>query len=150
MLTEAPPLEVLPSPPRPLTARVRRRAWAEPHVRFWWLAAAALMAAAVYMGVVAYLAWRRELWLVRNGTLVQAKIEQSAGETVAGRPITPEMPVLLSFDWNGQPRRTWGLLEGRGPKEVILSKSSVPIRVDPENPDRWTYRKEPPGLVADL
>ena len=150
MLTEAPPLQTLPPPPRPFTPRVRRRAWAEPHVRFWWLAAAALLAAGLYMGVVAYVAWRREVWLVRNGTVVQAKVEQSAGETVAGRPISPESGVLLSFDWNGQRRQTWGVLEGQSPKEVILTKSTVPIRVDPENPDRWTYRKEPPGLMADL
>src|SRR5688572_23195450 len=150
MLTDTPPVETLPPPPRPLTPRVRRRAWAEPHVRFWWLAAAALVAAGVYMVAVEYTAWRREVWLVRNGTPVQAKLEQSAGETVAGRPVPHDLSVLLIYEWEGRQRQSWGLLEGRGPKEVILTKSTIPIRVDPNNPDRWTYRKEPPGIVADL
>ena len=150
MLAESPPVETLPPPPRPLTPRVRRRAWAEPHVRFWWLAAAALVAAGVYMFIVNYVAWRREAWLIRNGTLVQAKLERSGGEVLAGRPVEPEQGVLLSFDWNGRKHETWGTLRGRAPKVIILTKSTVAIRVDPADPDRWTYRKEPPSLAADL
>jgi hypothetical protein len=119
-------------------------------VRFWWLAAAALVAAAVYMFVVNYVAWRREAWLIRNGTLVQAKLEKSGGEVLPGRPVEPEQGVLLSFDWNGGRHESWGTLWGRAPKEVILTKSTVTIRVDPADPDHWTYRKEPPSLAADL
>jgi hypothetical protein len=119
-------------------------------VRFWWLAAAALVAAGTYMLVVNYVAWRRMVWLIRNGTLVQAKLERSGGEVLAGRPVLPEQGVLLSFDWNGRRHETWGGLDGRAPNEVILTKSTVAIRVDPADPDRWTYRKEPPSLMADL
>jgi hypothetical protein len=119
-------------------------------VRFWWLAAAALVAAGLYMLVVNYVAWRRMALLIRNGTLVQAKLERSGGEILAGRPVLPEQGVLLSYDWNGQRHQSWGGLDGRAPNEVILTKSTITIRVDPANPDRWTYRKEPPSLAADL
>jgi hypothetical protein len=73
-----------------------------------------------------------------------------AAEVLAGRPVEPEVPVLVSFEWKGQQLRSWGILQGRRPKEVILTKSTVPIRVHPEDPERWTYRTEPPSLAADL
>src|SRR5215213_829827 len=98
MLAETPSVQTLPPPPRPLTPRVRRRAWAEPHVRFWWLAAVALVAAGVCMVVVQYREWRREVWLVENGTPVKARIEQAGGEVVGGRPIAPGGAVLLSYE----------------------------------------------------
>ena len=150
MVSDTASTQTLSPPPRPLTPGVRRRAWTEPHVRFWWLAGAALVAAGAYMLVVNYVAWRREVWLIRNGTLVNATIERSNAEVLAGRPVAPEMSVMLAFDWKGEQVRSWGTLEGRRPKEVILTKSTVPIRVHPDDPERWTYRREPPGLAADL
>jgi hypothetical protein len=150
MASDTASMETLPPPPRPLTPRVRRRAWAEPHVRFWWIVAAVLVAAGVYMLVINYVAWRREVLLIRDGIPVKAYIERSASEVLGGRPVAPEMPVVASFEWQGDQHKSWGLLEGRTRNETILTKSTVTIRVDPKNPDRWTYRKEPRGLAADL
>jgi hypothetical protein len=82
---------------------------------------------------------------------VKARVEQAGGERVGGRAVPPGVSVQLSYDWEGQRRESWGMLEGREPPdEVILTKSTIPIRVDPEDPQRWTYRRQPPGIVADL
>jgi hypothetical protein len=112
--------------------------------------AAALLAAGVYVVVFQYMRWRGEVWLIRNGTPVQGKIEQSGGERIAGRPVLPGASILLSYDWNGERRESWGTLVGHDATQMVLTKSMVTVRVDPSAPDRWTSRREPPSLLPDL
>ena len=131
-------------PPREVTARVRSRAWTEPHVRFWWMAAAVLFLIGVYFVISQYLTLRRQAWLVREGTVVQALVLQAGSEEARDKLIPPDNPVSLEFEWpaeSGRKVRVQGYLEGR--TEHIPVKGLVPIRIDPNNPRFWTARIDP-------
>lgn len=145
--TERTTLDALPAPPRPVTARARRRAWADPGVRFWWLAAAVLLAAAAYMAFVGHRAWSHQAWLSQSASVVQAKVVQASGQVFGSRAAPPDADVMLSFDWNGRPHQATGRLADRKPGEFVIVGSTVPIRVNPANPDDWTSfdRPPPPG-----
>ena len=154
MQTNTPDASPLPPTPRPLTPRVRSRSWADPHVRFWWLAAAAVAAVAAYLAVSGFLAWRRTARLVERGTPVTAEAVEVDAETLRtsvggkGRPKPPDSVVRLSFDFNGSKRQVTGTLDGR--TDFISVGDSVPLRIDPDDPAEWTARTTPPPLLPDL
>ncbi len=137
-------------PPRNVTPRARRRAWAEPRVRLWWLLALGLSLVTLYYLLTQYWGWSLEKWLIREGVPIDAKVE-IAGDIpvpVPGRRQPPDAHVQLAFDWQGKEHRVLGWLEGR--KEVIITGDLVPIRVDPHNPDHWTARTDPPELWHEM
>src|SRR5436190_23958356 len=68
-----------PDAPRPVTPRVRRRAWTEPHVRFWWLLTLAMLVIGVYVCGREFLTWSREVRLMREGRLVEAEVTRAGG-----------------------------------------------------------------------
>lgn len=138
----------LPDPPRPATPRVRRRAWTEPRVRLWWLAAAAVLAAGVYFLATRYYNWRRDLNVIRNGTEVQAFVYSAEGFPIPGRRRPPTVVVELHYDVGGKTYKVEGYLRGR--TESFVIQSYVPIRVDPADPARWTARTEPVPLTMEL
>lgn len=136
-----------PPPPRPLTKQARRRALAEPHVRFWWLAGLALVAIALYLLIYAVVIWSREAYLIRNGQVVQAYITIADGDPYPHRKA-PESQVEMTFTVNGHEYDVVGVLEGR--TEPVSAKEYVPIRVDPSDPQHWTYRTTPAPLRSQL
>ena len=140
----------LPAPPRPVTGRVRFRAWVDPHVRFWWLSGAGLVVVGVWILLANYLEWHRGERLIRAGTVVQATVAEAAGVSFAGKQMPPDSRVRLQFNFNGQPREVSGYLEGRKQSDFILIGSTVPIRIDPNHPDVWTARTEPTPLPLEL
>ena len=71
----------LTPPPRAVTLVVRRRAWGEPHVRFWWLGAVALFVAAACLLATRYANWREGVALIHSGVPVQAKVLVANGTT---------------------------------------------------------------------
>src|SRR5205823_11674358 len=73
-----PPVE-LPPPPRSLTARARRRSWAEAPVRIWALLAALLALVAAYILVTRVAGIWYDRWLILHGTPVQAKVDSANG-----------------------------------------------------------------------
>lgn len=140
----------LPPPPRPVTPRVRRRAWAEPHVRFWWLTALVLLATGAYLGTAGLVAWRRTVRLIESGTPVRATVVLANGEPVKGKNQPPDSVVRLDFTLDGKPWVVNGRLEGRRPGQFIQVGSTIPIRVDPSDPGRWTARETPPPLGLEM
>jgi hypothetical protein len=65
--------------------------------------------------------------------------------------MPPDSVCELEFDWKGGKHRVRGQLPGhmeRGEHVVTGPASPVPIRVDPNDPDRWTDRKTSPPLLA--
>ena len=145
-MTETAPTDIphLPPPPRPITARARRRAWADPKVRFWWLAAVGLLAATAYMAVAGWRAWAHQAWLSRGGTEVQAKVVRVNDQVLEGRPGPPDAEVTLAFDWKGRPHQTIGRLANRRPGQFVFVGRLEPIRVNPADPNDWTAYAEPP------
>jgi hypothetical protein len=139
----------LPPPPRPITARVRRRAWADPPVRLWWGAALALVLLGLYLCGQQVLSWRRQVWLVEHGTEVTATVKQANNELFR-RKQPGDASVVLAFEWQGKPYQVSGILEGRNPRDQISVEDKVPIRIDPNDPDTWTARGDRPPLGVEL
>lgn len=141
---DASPATELPEPPRPLTGRARRGSWTEPRVRLWWLMAAAVAATGLALLATRYLQWRSDTRLVREGMIVQAFIWASDGFPVPGRNRPPSSQVTLRYNVGGRDYEVVGYLEGR--KEFYVTHTHVPIRVDPDEPSRWTARADPDPL----
>ena len=138
----------LPDPPRPLTPHVRRRLWAEPHVRFWWVLTLVVLGIGLYVGGRQWLVWSREVRLIRSGRVVEAEIMTAAGLSSRWQQLPPDSVVTLRYEVDGKVYDKLGFLKGR--TEFIRVRSKVPIRVDPADPDLWTARAAPASLVQEL
>ncbi len=141
------PSDVVP-PPRPLTPQARRRCWTEPRVRFWWLAGMGLLLAVGYFGTLQTHEWWRRAWLANHGTRVEATLLDPERVLLPGKLMMADVMVLLQFDWKGQPHSATTVLEGR--TQPIIIGSKLPLLVDPDNPDNWTWHTEAPSLAREL
>jgi hypothetical protein len=137
-----------PDAPRPVTPRVRRRAWTEPHVRFWWLLTLAMLLIGVYVCGREFLTWSREARLVREGRLVEGEVMRAGGLSSRWQRLPPDTVVTIQYDVDGKTYTQDGYLKGR--KEYIQVRGKVPIRVNPADPDEWTARTQPPVLAQQL
>jgi hypothetical protein len=137
-----------PDAPRPVTARVRRRAWTEPHVRFWWLLTLAMLVIGVYVCGREFLTWSREARLVREGRPVEAEVTRAGGLSSRWQRLPPDTVVTLQYEVDGKTYTQDGYLKGR--KDYIQVRGKVPIRVDPSDPNVWTSRTQPPVLAQQL
>jgi hypothetical protein len=135
-------------PPRPLTPRARRRAWAEPRVRALWLAAMAAFLVSGYFVTSRYLEWRREAWLITQGLRVNATVTEAGGILLPNKVVPPATPVTLEYEAGGRKVTVQGTLKGR--KEHIMTGGTVPIRVHPEDPEQWTALTAPRSLRMEL
>ena len=145
--TAAPP----PTPPRPLTPIARRRAWGDPRVRFWWGAGLVLIAAAAFLLISRTIAWREDSRLSIEGTVVDAKILQAEESVAPGKTVAGDKPVRLSYSFNGKTYEvTAPYLEGRPSEKFLIVGSTIPIRVDPKDPNNWTPRESPAPLGPEL
>lgn len=137
-----------PPPPRPILPRVRRRAWAEPTVRFWWLMAAALLVLAPIVGAPPVKRWQT-LFRLADQPPVQARLLRTHREAIEGRPVLPGDTVQIEINTGDKPRQLWGTLDGWAQGPLPRVGSTVEIRVDPQNPDVWAVvHKVPPLLTA--
>lgn len=132
----------IPPPPRSIDPRVRRRTWNEPGVRFCWLMGAVLTVVAALFAVDGLQMWRWETALVRDGIPVDATIHTIAGISRAGASFDPSNPVQLQFPWQGQAYLTRGqrVLEDYG--RFVTVGDPVNVRVDPNDPENWTFLTE--------
>ena len=140
-----------PAPPRDVSARIRRRAWLEPHVRFWWLATVVLILAAAYLLVSRYLAWRDASRLIVSGIPVPATVVEVDESVVRGKTEPGDKAVRLEYEY-GQKKYevSAAYLEGRRAEQFLVIGQPITIRVDPNDPDRWTPRESPAPLGQEL
>jgi hypothetical protein len=136
-----------------LTPLVRRRGWTEPSIRVWWLLAIVLLGLILIYALDNLWSWGTESHLIRQGTVVQATVVEANINaanplSIHGENVEPDAELRLKFDWHGKPVQVVGQLDGR--TERIAIGQIVPIRVDPNNPSRWTYRAEPASLAQSL
>lgn len=141
-------MEAPTGPPRPITLRVRRRAWAEPRVRAFAVAGVAAALVCAYFVLSRYLEWRREAWLISQGTRINAVVAEAGGITLANKVVPPATPVTLEYEVNGRKVTVRGTLKGR--KEHILTGGVVPIRIHPDDPETWTALPAPRPLRMEL
>jgi hypothetical protein len=137
-----------PVAPRALTPLARRRAWTEPAVRTWWLIAVAVLLLIVIFAFDRIWSWGVENKLIKSGTSIQAKVIEANGQQVSNLKQPPDSPVQIEFDWHGQVQRPRGFLEGW--TTYIVVGQPVPVRVDPNDPARWTARTESTSLGTAL
>jgi hypothetical protein len=139
-----------PDAPREVTAAVRRRAWAERRVRVWWLLAIVLAVIATYYAVSRLYLWNQERRLITRGQKVQAEVLswERGGEAPKNKVLPPDVNVYLAFTHDGQEHRVFGPLGGR--REQILTRTFVPLYVDPADPTRWTGRTQPADLGREM
>jgi hypothetical protein len=144
----AAPLAALPDPPRPLTPRVRRHSWTEPHARSWGLVASVVTLVTLYFLGAGYYAWWRDVKLIREGREVSAFIYAAEGYPIPGRHRPPTAPVELHYEVDGRKYEVEGFLRGR--TEPFVVQTYVPIHVDPDDPTRWTARTRPDAVWPEM
>lgn len=138
-----------PAPPRAVTRAARGQSWREATVRRWVLATLGIALVVAAIGGRAVSAGRDERRLQRDGTRVEARIEQIYGQTgAADRSVA--RPVLLTFTLpgNAEPTQVPGDTSPMAGRIAVGQR--IPILVDPANPSRWTDRVEPRGWPTVL
>lgn len=138
-----------PPAPREVTRRVRRRAWVEPRVRIWWLAALVVAAIAGALIIDGLRARAHERWLVEHGAHVDAIVAEANSEMVRGRPQPPSSLVRLQFTWKGQVYNT-ALRALPGREKWIVTGSILPIHINPGDPLDWTWLEVPQPLLTQV
>lgn len=137
-----------PDAPRQATPLARRRAWTEPTVRVWWLLAVAIFLLTVVYAVERIWVWNAQGKLIRDGTVIVAKVVEVNGQAITNLKQPPDSMTTLEFDWQGVPQRVRGQLEDH--TDYIVVGQSQSIHVDPADPNNWTARVQPAPLVQSL
>ncbi len=135
---------MIESPPREITPFVRRRAWAEPRVRGWWLLAIVLAVLGVYLGVTQYFDWSRLNRAISSGVTVPATVLAVEGDGRKGKSVSAGAPVVITYDYQGKTYQKEGTLSGMTGSARV--GDAVPLHIDPADPDNWTARNIVPAL----
>jgi hypothetical protein len=136
-------------PPRDLTPAVRRRAWGDPLVRFWWLTAAVMLLIALVLATMSYLEWSRLARAIRPGVVVMAKLTSTEGDTRVGRSVTSTMRIGMDFTYNGKEYKdVQGVLTGL--QQQVRVGDQIPLHIDPNDPLNWTVRDKLPPLALAM
>ena len=133
-----------------LTPGLGRRAWAEPHVRLWWVTALVVLGAGLYVAADQTAEWYKEVRLIRHGIPVTAKVVSVNYETMPGNSQPGDGFVVLGFYLKGQPHSVNGHLSGRPPSQFIKVGEKIDILIDPNDSLVWTSRQQPAPLSSEL
>ena len=142
------PESAIPAIPRPVTPKVRHRAWHEPAVRFWWLAMAVILVASLFMATTRLWDWWEESSLLRNGVVITAMAYDGNGSRIKNRPITADMEVFVEYEYQGKAYKQRGKLIVQG--MPLLTGNPFEIHISPKNPDLWTDLQSVPALYSRL
>jgi hypothetical protein len=138
------PTTSFPAPPRRITARARRRSWNESNVRLWMILAVVVGVITAYFTVQQLREALSERRLIREGRAVEARVEQFGQRgTMANIRRGEAFAVTVTYPGaNGEPRQSEGLFIAEQDRRLSVG-DTIEIRVDPNDPDRWTTRSEP-------
>lgn len=133
---------MLPPAPRERSAFARRRAWADPRVRFWWLTGLLLLSVGIFFTGQGWLTWHRLDLLVRQGVPVEAKISATYNDvnqrlTLPGKAGNASYPITVQFPWHGSDYETKPSLV-IGYHGFLVVGNTLYIRVNPNDPEEWT------------
>ncbi len=141
----------VPATPRPISSRAKRRSWAELPVRPWLLLSGIVALITIYFFVSRIMEVRSDRWLIQNGTPVDAQFIHIGGDTVPKpRPRYEPLAAAITFALDGKPVRLDIMLDAKPGAERVQIGKPFPIRVDPNNPERWTEQTEPRAWLHEL
>jgi hypothetical protein len=148
----APPADA----PREVNGLVSRRAWTEPRARLFWLLALGVLLVTLYLLVIHIASWSGEHRLFKNGTQLSAVVIRAQSDihdiTLPDKTMPPDTLCTIRFDWDGKPYEPAAdyLAEHMERGEHIITGPNHPvkIRVDPNDPEKWTDRTEPPPFFS--
>jgi hypothetical protein len=131
-----------PAVPRAITANARRRSWAEPRVRNWWLMAIAIFLVALWLVGVRVYGSQSDRWLINHGVRVEADILDVEGNTLK-KQYSPEENLRFHLSWRMPDGKIHTANERLKAQRTALGPGKkVPLYVDPNNPNHWTDRVE--------
>jgi hypothetical protein len=131
-----------PPPPRAISKNARRRSWAEPRVRSWWMMAAVLFLIALWFVGVRVYASSKDYWLIKHGVRVEADVIDVAGNPLK-KIYEPELNLPFHMTWRMPDGKTHTVNERlKAQRQALGPGIKVPLYVDPGNPDHWTDRLE--------
>ena len=134
---------------RPITPRARWRAWLDPRVRFAWGIGVVLAIIGLGFAAEALIAYRADLYVIQHGTPVNAVVKEANDYTKSTNSQAPDALVVLGFDWHGEMHLTpSGRLPNR--RERITPGDIIPLHVNPDNPDDWTWLSTPAPLMPRM
>jgi hypothetical protein len=147
-----PSTPTLPPPPRPVSRRASRRSWNERPVRVWLLSLLVVAGATGYFLVERVGRAKYERDLIFNGTRVNATIaafEGSSYDRTFARERGPQVTLRYTPAGATQPVTFDDRLTPGIPGTLRVG-GTLEIRVDPDDPNRWTDRTEPRPWSAEL
>lgn len=129
----------LPSAPRSITPRARRRSWAELPVRPWIILALVSSIVVIFFLVTRIREAISDRWLVNNGVDVVATFVSVNSDPVAKRwSRNDAMPAAIAFEWNKKPVRIEiPRLEPKAGAYAVIGEK-LKIKIDPNDPQKWT------------
>jgi hypothetical protein len=137
-------------PPRSLTSIAKRRSWAELPVRVWLVLTITVAIVTVYFTIMRVHEAMQDRWLILHGLDVNAKFTIVSGDSFPKRrPRNESMPATIQYSVNGVPYTLDISLESK-PFGFAMVGTDFPIKVDPDDPTRWTEETVPRPWVQEL
>ena len=103
-----------------------------------------LLAAGVWFIIDGERGYSHDQWLIRDGLKIDAKITVAAADTLPNRIKPADSIVTIEFPWKaGSYSPHARPLEGRKQGDSIITGTTLPIHVNPDNPEDWTWLDTP-------
>lgn len=130
--------------------RLLTRSWMEMPVRPWLAVTGLMLLAALGIGIYNFRTAVEERRLIGSGTPVQAVVVDLGRDT---RQLPRDEPVRVTLEYTipgSQKTIRSERMIHRQTGGLIRLRDQIPIRFDPESPEVWTARTEPPPLLQSM
>lgn len=130
--------------------RLSTRSWMEMPVRPWLAVTGLMFLAALGIGIYNVRTALQEQKLIRSGIPTVAVVVDLGRDT---RQLPRDEPVRVTLEYtipdNGKTIRSERMIH-RQAGGLIRLRDQIPIRFDPDAPEIWTARTEPPPLLQSM
>jgi len=140
-------LPTIPGTPRPITKKVRRRAWLEPQVRIWCMCALLVFGIAIYVVIDSSIRTAHHNALLREGKQLSVRVVNADELNIPRQAAQRDhrMNVVLRSSPGDGEHEYRGILDA-APGYLVVG-SQIKIVVDPKDESNWTELTEPLPLL---